>query len=215
MTDYVLVLDTETTNSLDDPIVYDIGFAVVDFLGNVYETHSFVVADVFLDKELMASAFYAEKIPQYWDDIKSGKRGLRKYSTIRRVLRDVCRKWNVTDIYAHNMRFDNRSCNLTQRFLTSSKYRFFFPYGTQLHDTLKMSRNILKHDNNYGEFCYNNDYITMNGQRRYTAEIIYRYITGNNDFVEEHKGLDDVMIEKDILAYCMNKDSSVESALWG
>ena len=25
-----LVLDTETANSLDDPIVYDIGFAVID-----------------------------------------------------------------------------------------------------------------------------------------------------------------------------------------
>ena len=26
----VIVLDTETTNSIDDPIAYDIGFAVID-----------------------------------------------------------------------------------------------------------------------------------------------------------------------------------------
>ena len=51
-----IVLDTETTNSLDDPMAYDIGFAVIDEYGTVYETHSYVIADVFLDKDLMASA---------------------------------------------------------------------------------------------------------------------------------------------------------------
>ena len=35
-----IVLDTETTNSLDDPMAYDIGFAVIDEFGAVYEFHS-------------------------------------------------------------------------------------------------------------------------------------------------------------------------------
>ena len=43
------MLDTETTNDLDCPFVYDIGFAVVDKLGNTYEEGSFVIADIFLD----------------------------------------------------------------------------------------------------------------------------------------------------------------------
>ena len=60
-----LVVDVESTNSLDDPFTYDIGFAVVDDEGNVYEKYSYVVADIFLDKELMKSAYFAEKIPQY------------------------------------------------------------------------------------------------------------------------------------------------------
>ena len=34
---YYLVFDTETTNSMDDPIVYDIGGAVVDKNGNNVE----------------------------------------------------------------------------------------------------------------------------------------------------------------------------------
>ena len=64
-----IVIDTETANTLDDPFTYDIGFAVVDIEGNVYEKYSFVVADIFLDKELMKSAYFADKIPQYWEDI--------------------------------------------------------------------------------------------------------------------------------------------------
>jgi hypothetical protein len=63
---YFIVVDTETTNSIDDPIAYDIGFAVVDEKGKVYETHSYVVADIFLDKELMSVAYFADKREQYW-----------------------------------------------------------------------------------------------------------------------------------------------------
>ena len=33
---------------------------------------------------------------------------------------------------------------------------------------------------------------------RETAEILYRYISGNNDFVEVHKGYEDILIEKEI-----------------
>ena len=85
-----IVLDTETTNSLEDPIAYDIGFAVIDENGEVYAKFSFVVAEVFLDKELMANAYFADKIPQYWKDIEDGERVLRIFSSIRVTLNLVC-----------------------------------------------------------------------------------------------------------------------------
>ena len=85
MNEKFLVIDTETTNSIDDPICYDVGFAVVDKEGKVYEAHSYVVAEIFLDKELMENAYFKDKIPQYWEDIKSGKRKLRKFNTIRNI----------------------------------------------------------------------------------------------------------------------------------
>ena len=40
---YYLTIDTETANSLDDPLVYDIGGAIHDKKGRVYETFSFVI----------------------------------------------------------------------------------------------------------------------------------------------------------------------------
>ena len=198
-----IVLDTETTNSLDDPIAYDIGFAVIDAKGNVYETHSFVIANVFLNKKLMESAYFAEKIPQYWIDIKEGKRKLVRLKTVKKVLKEVMQKYDTNIVIAHNARFDYKSTTTTQRFLTFSKYRYFFPYGTEIWDTLKMARQALKNNVEYDNFCYNNNYLTKRGCKRYTAEIIYRFLTGKNDFVESHTGLEDVMIEKDIFAFCM------------
>ena len=202
--EFFVVLDTETTNSIDDPLAYDVGFAVVNDEGRVLEAYSFVVAEVFLDEELMESAYFAEKIPMYWEDIKAGRRTLAKLSTISRTLARTMKKYNTNIICAHNARFDYRSTNTTQRFLTSSKYRYFFPYGVEIWDTLKMARKAFN-DSQYDEFCYNNNYITKNGRKRYTAEILYRFITNNIDFEESHTGLEDVLIEKEILAECLKR----------
>lgn len=208
-----IMLDTETTNSLDDPICYDVGFAVVDKEGAIYETHSFVVAEVFLNEELMASAYFIEKVPQYWEDIKKGTRKLAKFNTIRKVLAETMKKYNTNIVIAHNARFDYRSTAKTQRYLTKSKYRYFLPYGTEVWDTLKMAREVLKNDVDYDNFCYNNNYVTKRGCKRFTAEILYRFFTGDNDFVESHTGLEDVTIEKVIFAECMARGAE-SGKLW-
>lgn len=201
-----LVIDTETTNSIDDPFCYDVGFAVVEADGSVVEAHSYVVADIFLDNELMSSAYFADKIPQYWEDIKNGKRQLRRFKTIRSILRDVIQQYEIRYVVAHNASFDYRSLNYTQRLLTSSKYRYFLPWGVEVWDTLKMARQALKSNEQYRQFCIDNGFTygkEDKPQMRYTAEIIHRFLTGNLDFIEEHTGLEDVLIEKDILAYCL------------
>ena len=208
-----IMLDTETTNSLDDPICYDVGFAVVNKEGSIYETHSFVVAEVFLNEELMESAYFIEKVPQYWEDIKNGTRKLAKFNTIRKVLAETMKKYNTNIVIAHNARFDYRSTAKTQRYLTKSKYRYFLPYGTEVWDTLKMAREVLKNDVAYDNFCYDNNYVTKRGCKRFTAEILYRFFTGDNDFVESHTGLEDVTIEKVIFAECMARGAE-SGKLW-
>ena len=215
MEKYVVVLDTETTNSIDDPLCYDIGYGVIDTEnGNVVLQRSFVVADIFLDKDLMSYAYFIDKVPMYWEQIKNGQRELRKLSTIRKTVNDDFKKFGIKEVFAHNARFDYKSTNLTQRFLTCSKYRFFFPYGTKICDTLKMSRQVLGKDENYKRFCLENGYVTKNNQLRFTAEIIYRYIKNDNEFIESHTALEDVLIEKDILMYCLENGENLTMGLW-
>ena len=61
---------------------------------------------------------------------------------------------------------------------------------------------------------YLNGYICKNGQLKMTAEILYRFISGNEEFDEEHTGLADVMIEKEILAYCYRQHKKMRKKLW-
>ena len=220
---YRIVLDTETC-PIDKDFegvtpsnmwVYDCGWAVVDRNGNVYKTRSFVNADIFLNEKIaMNSAYYQNKIPKYWDEIKSGERILTSFAKIRKALLEDIAEFKVTEIYAHNMRFDYGTLNTTQRWLTKSKYRYFFPKSLTMCDTLKMSRDILGKMSTYRRFCEENSYITKNGKPRFTAEIIYRFITKNNDFVESHTGLEDVMIEKEILAYCYKQHKKMRKELF-
>jgi len=210
----VLMLDTETTNSIDDPIVYDLGYEIFDLDGNLYDRNSFVNADVFCDKELMASAFFADKIPAYWSDIKRGKRELRTWRTITETLYKAIVDNDVKIICAHNARFDYRSIHLTQRYETSSRWRWVFPWGCEWWDTLTMAREILKDNADYETFCVANDFTTANGKPRYTAEILYKFITNDLDFAESHTGLEDVQIERKIFEYLLSLAPSIDGRLW-
>ena len=209
-----IILDTETANDIDCPLVYDFGFSVIDENGKSYASYSFVNADIFCDDEIMSTAYFADKIPQYWEDIKSGKRVLKSFRSIERIFRRVCREWGIDTFVAHNARFDYMALQITKRYITTSKERFFFPYGSKFVDTLKLSREVFGHDEIYRNFCITNGYVTNRGQNRYTAEVIYRFLTDDNSFEEEHTGLADCMIEKSIFCHCLETLSAEDGYLW-
>lgn len=217
MTKYI-VIDTETTNSLDDPIAYDIGFAVIDINGKVYEAHSYVVADVFLDKELMASAFFADKIPQYWEDIKNGTREIKSIYKIRKEVKDLMNKYNVKKVGAYNMGFDKRALNNVMRYTTKSFCRWFFPFGTEFFCIWNMACQTLLNTTSYIKFALANGLESDKGNILTSAESCYRFLTNSVDFAESHTGLEDVKIEVEIMAKCFathkKMDKSINSACW-
>lgn len=206
----IMMLDSETTNSLEDPICYDVGYRVFDLVGNVYEEASMVNADIFLDKEFMASAYYADKIPDYWRDIWEKKRELLAWRVIKARIWEAIQRNGVKIVAAHNARFDYRSIHLTQRYITTSRWRYVLPWGCEWWDTLRMCREVFKDDENYRPWCEERGYITANNQPRMTAEVVYRYITGDEDFTESHTGLEDVKIETEIFKYCLDKIPDID-----
>ena len=222
---YGICLDTETANTIDNDgvldmtnvLFYDLGFQVVDSHGRAYgKKFSFVNSDIFLhEKELMKSAYYAKKIPQYWKDIWAGKRKVATTAEIRKVLCDVVKEYDCKFVCAHNAMFDSRALNNTQRWVTKSRFRYFLPYGLEWWDTLKMARSVMGKMPTYRKFCEENGYLTKRGQLRFTAEICYRFITKDNTFEESHTGLEDVEIETEILRYCHRQHKPMKKKLWG
>ena len=212
---YFLTIDTETANNMDNPFVFDIGGAIHDKQGNVMETFSFIVKEVFYGMpDLMAECFYQSKLPMYRAQIEQGFRQVKSWYEVRAHVHKLCDKYSVKAIIAHNMRFDYRSTNTTQRYLTYSRYRYFFPKDIPLWDTLSMARDTIVKQKTYIRFCENNGYCTKNGKPRATAEILYRYITNNVDFTESHTGLEDVLIEKEIFVKCIRQHKKMKRSPW-
>ena len=223
---YYLMVDTETCNgiieedgklNLNYSLVYDLGMAVVDKHGNVYETASLIIKDVYYGMaDIMTSCYYAEKLPRYNEQIKAGERKVVSYYMAREIVKTLMEKYNTNIVIAHNASFDNRATNNTERYLTKSKYRYFFPYGTEIWDTLKMATDTICQQKTYIRWCEENGYMTKHKtpRPRATAEILYRYISGNDNFIESHTGLEDVMIEKEIFAHCMRQHKKMRKKLF-
>ena len=223
---YYLMVDTETCNgiieedgklNLNYSLVYDLGMAVVDKHGNVYETASLIIKDVYYGMaDIMTSCYYAEKLPRYNEQIEAGERKVVSYYMARKIVKTLMEKYNTNIVIAHNASFDNRATNNTERYLTKSKYRYFFPYGTEIWDTLKMATDTICQQKTYIRWCEENGYMTKHKtpRPRATAEILYRYISGNEDFIESHTGLEDVMIEKEIFAHCMRQHKKMRKKLF-
>ena len=204
---YGILFDSETANGLEDALCYDMCWQIIDTHGNKYASRGYINRDVFVNmKDLMQSAYYADKIPYYWEMVKNGKRKITTMTNIIKALRKDIKDYDIKFICAHNARFDYHAMNTTQRYLTKSKYRFVLPYGIEWYDTMKMAKKVVANMPTYRRFCEENGYMTKHKvpRVRLTAEVLYRFISKDNDFVEEHMGLEDVDIERQIFQYCRN-----------
>lgn len=217
---YFMVLDTETcpidrdmeevtpTNML----VYDLGYTITDKKGNVYRTGSYIVSDIFFGEfyTKMQSSYYANKIPKYMEQIANGERVVKTWKQISFILRKVLEEFDINVVVAHNARFDYGVLRNTKDYLEEYP---MLPY-VEWWDTLKMARSILKERKSYKRFCEDNNYMTKNNQCRFTAEVIYRYLTNDLEFEESHTGLEDTLIEKDILAFCIKQHKKMDKLLF-
>lgn len=220
MDKFVIVIDTETANSVEQPMPYDFGWAVLDTTnGKIIETFSFVCAEIFLDKEMMSSAYFAEKVPMYWDDIQSGKRKLKRFLNIRKEFWNCLKKYKIKQICAYNMGFDKRASNNDTRYLTSSFLRWFFPRNVEFVCIWHMACTSFLNTSDYVNFAKTHGFVSEVGNIQTSAEVAYRYLKNDPTFTESHTGLEDVEIETAILMNCLktgdeNMKMNPYSACW-
>lgn len=216
---YFIVVDTETANTIEQPLPYDIGWVVCDSKGNIYERRSYVVAEIFLGmKDLMESAYYAEKIPTYWDNIRSGKRIVKGMWDIRKVMMNDIKTYKIKNVGAYNMSFDKRALNNLVRYVSKSWKRWWFPFGVDYFCIWNMACNSILNRATYINFAEKNGLISASDNIITSAECAYRYITNSIEFIENHTGLEDVEIEVAIMAECYRQhkklDKKINSACW-
>ena len=72
---------------------------------------------------------------------------------------------------------------------------------------MKMARSTICKNKTY-------KYYTTNERKSATAENLYKYISHNENFVESHTGLEDVLIESIILVKCLSYHKKMNKRLF-
>lgn len=193
----ICVFDTETT-SLDKPFCYNIGYVILDDKWQVLCKRSYVVEQVWHNLPLFSSAYYADKRPLYVAAMRARTTVMDKFGYIcQRMSRDF-KAFEVARAYAYNSSFDEKVFAFNCEW-----YKCSNPFDTIPVSDIRGFAHEFLVDGEYRIFCDKHGYYTDTGNYSTTAETVYRYITGNNDFIEAHTALDDAEIEADILRECV------------
>lgn len=203
----IVVFDTETT-SLDKPFVYNIGYVIGDTNGNTLLRRDFVVEQIWHNLPLFSSAYYAEKRPLYIESMRARKSSLDKFGYIcQRMMRDF-REYSVERAFAYNSPFDEKVFNFNCDWFKCNN-----PFDNiPIVDIRGFAMKYLV-DSMYKGFCDENEYFTDTGNYSTTAEIMYRFISGKKDFIEDHTALSDSEIEFEILLACLECGADINEEI--
>lgn len=201
---YKIILDVETTGDTNFPLVYDLGYMVVDNKGVVYEKRSYVVNDIFFGEEKkMRTAYYCDKLPQYYEGLATGKWIKADFLDIYKEFNNLVNKYGVSSVCAYNCAFDQRALNYTMEYLSNGFRKWFFPYGIEFECVWSQFCQTYANTVKYIKWAIKNGQVSPSGNVKTNAECAYNYLVGRTDFEECHTGLEDVKIELFIMLKCL------------
>jgi len=199
----IVIFDTETT-SLEKPFCYNIGYVISDEQGEVICERSFVVEQIWYNRPLFSSAYYAEKRNIYVAEMKGRKTKLEKFGYIcQQMIRDF-RNYEVERAFAYNSPFDEKVFDFN-----CDWYKCNNPFDNIPVSDIRGFVHQFLIGPGYISFCEQYKLFTESGNYSTTAETAYKFISDNYDFTEEHTALSDSQIEKEILFYCVGKGAKL------
>ena len=205
-----MVLDTETCNSLERPLVYDLGLTVLNSDGSIRYEYRAIVDEIYNGMpELMRSAHYARKLPAYEQAITDGTLQVKPLSIIRKDLYDIVKTYHVTDVWAFNAYFDRKALRNTVLTLSNGLQAHMLPYGIVWRDLWAFACETALQSRNFYRYVIANDAYTPKGWPRTDAEVTYRYLSGDNSFNEDHTALSDARIESWILSKLLKRKGRI------
>ena len=202
----IVVFDTETV-SLEKPFCYNIGYTIVEVeSGKTLVKRDYVVEQVWHNPMLFITAYYADKRDIYVKAMRSRKTVMEKYGYIcQAMIRDFI-TYDVKGAYAFNSPFDDKVFTYNSEWFKCNN-----PFDNMPIFDIRGYVHHFIVDEEYKEFCEEFGYLTDSGNYSTTAETVYRFITGNTDFIEDHTALSDSEIEAEILIHCLRLGAKVNT----
>lgn len=221
--------DTEATAK---QLIYNLGYVIHNRKGEILTRGEWVISDIYNSPEVL-TAYYADKLPLYNERIKAGL-SVVTFKQMIDELKYIMRKYKVNKMSAYNANYDinalfktavytdNNIANVTNcREYIATKF-----LNVEIIDIYPFAVHTLLNTNKYFNWVCNQilngipvDYFfTEAGNLRTGAENVYKYITNEPHFIEEHTALSDSIIETQILTKCFKthklKRTAIDVTAW-
>lgn len=202
----IVIFDTETT-SLNKPFCYNVGYLIVNENGDFLLKKDFVVEQVWHNLPLFSTAYYCDKRPTYIKSMRARKTTMKKFGYIcQEMIRDF-EKYDVKCAYAYNSPFDEKVFEFN-----CDWFKCINPFDSlPIYDIRGNVHNFIV-DENYFQFCIDNEYFTESGCYSSTAETVYRFLINDTEWNEEHTALADSEIEGAILFETFYRGAKIDTA---
>lgn len=192
----IMVIDTETVGDIPRQVAYDVGGLITDRSGKIYAEFHWVVKEIFGDLELMHSAYYSNKFQSYIEGVYAQQIEPIPFAEVLNRLTALIDAYDVKTIAAYNLRFDDRAMANTCQLLFDN--RNWLNRDVERLCIMHAACDVL-YGQRYIRLAQARQWLTAKGYISTTAENGYRYVSGDYDFEEAHRGLDDCRIEAQIL----------------
>ena len=215
---YYLIFDTETTGGdVNIKYIYDIGYIIAD-KKQVHIKRNYLVKEIFENKELMATAYYVNKMPKYLEMVKAGKVEIKPFAEIIKQLQKDINNYYVKFACAYNINFDLDALMQTTELLYVNRFKMLFrktKKGNWCPDYVNFVKTyVFRKDLEILDIwtwacqtlCKQKTFQTYykqetaKGNIKSNAEIVYNYVNDlEGQFIESHTALSDSEVETEIL----------------
>lgn len=213
----ILVFDTETIG-LEKAYCYDLGYVIINPAdGSVLLKRESIIEQIWNNRPLFDTAYYANKRPIYTSRLKGRKAELMKWGhSMTRLINDI-RNFNVKSAYAFNSPFDDKVIDFNANYFHTRNGFDTIP----VFDIRAYAIEFLA-DGEYKKYCNNHKgikkadgtekFFTATGNYASTAESFYCYLHADGSLNEEHTAVTDSEWEAEILMECLKRGATLETS---
>lgn len=205
----IIVFDTETIG-VEKAFCYDLGYVVVNTESKtIIAKREFIIEQVWSNKALFETAYYADKKPLYISKLRGRKARLTNWgSAIGAMIKDI-KQYEVESAYAYNADFDSRVFDFNADwYKTRNPLDYVQVFDIWGYTSEAIGRGLAE---DYVAFANKNALISDCGNIKNNADSWGKFFY-SVEWEEEHTALEDSTIECKILLEMFKRGLEINTA---
>lgn len=205
----IMLIDTEFVD-LEKPFVYDVSYTVATLENGVFEPLKIVghvIKQVYDNKMLFATAYYADKKPLYSSALRRKVYKKSYFGQVMNSMKNDIEKYGVECVMGYNVSADTRAIEFTAKHLKTSNAL----ENIEIVDLMPIVQKAICDTMEYRAFAKENGLITEKGYIKTGVEAVSKFVYKKPNFVEKHLGVSDNHHELELLNVSMKNGATIEN----